>query len=286
MVFANAFEDSVAAMRIAFPLSRSIKVAAILPQSRNFRALFPSRHPVTTIMASVAQRSISTKVTMRLRSLPCGSRMPSFLRPSIAMRTPNTCPAQRCPWATAASSRYSDKLFNVLPCPVHISTSPGLQLRAPIMDGEADLTPSSGFECDPCRISFPGGSRAGMAVQFFSKDWGAASKLEDHHVAQVSIFCCPAVCGIVLEPARLRTMGFKLGQFQFGNVARPAVDADPSIQLPNPLWVLGRLIRQGVIKADHPAGHGQGLCDLVGLPNGIFLDPAINHKRPDLSLLS
>ena len=45
-----------------------MKVAAILPQSRNLRARLPRRQPVTTAMASVAQRSISTKVTRRLRS--------------------------------------------------------------------------------------------------------------------------------------------------------------------------------------------------------------------------
>src|SRR5579864_8509399 len=63
--------------------------------------------------ASVAQRSISTKVTMRLRSLPWGSSKPSFFRPNMAMRTPRTCPAQRWPCATAASSRYSCRDFIV-----------------------------------------------------------------------------------------------------------------------------------------------------------------------------
>ena len=47
---------------------QSTKVAAILPQSRNLMARLPRRQPVTTAMASVAQRSISTKVTRRLRS--------------------------------------------------------------------------------------------------------------------------------------------------------------------------------------------------------------------------
>ncbi len=36
---------------------RSTKVAAILPQSRSFSARLPTRQPVTTPMASVAQRS-------------------------------------------------------------------------------------------------------------------------------------------------------------------------------------------------------------------------------------
>ena len=47
-------------------------MAAILPQSRNLRARLPRRQPVTTPMASVAQRSISTKVTRRLRSRAAG----------------------------------------------------------------------------------------------------------------------------------------------------------------------------------------------------------------------
>src|SRR5271165_3199712 len=36
-----------------------------------------------------------------------GSWMPSSERPSMARRTPRTCPAQIWPWATAARSRYS-----------------------------------------------------------------------------------------------------------------------------------------------------------------------------------
>src|ERR1700675_1141301 len=47
---------------------------------------------------------------MRLRSAT-GSSIPSSSRPSIASRTPSTCPAHRCPCATAASSRYSDRVF-------------------------------------------------------------------------------------------------------------------------------------------------------------------------------
>src|SRR5215468_8883832 len=37
--------------------------------------------------------------------------MPSRCRPSIASRTPSTCPAQRWPWACSASRRYSSKDF-------------------------------------------------------------------------------------------------------------------------------------------------------------------------------
>ena len=37
----------------------------------------------------------------------------SLASPSMAMRTPSTCPAQRWPWATAASSRYSGRDFTV-----------------------------------------------------------------------------------------------------------------------------------------------------------------------------
>src|SRR5260370_155025 len=70
-------------------------VAATFPQSRNFRARFPRRQPVTTATASVAQRSIATNVTRRLRSPPPGSSMPSLAKPSMASRTPRTCPAQR-----------------------------------------------------------------------------------------------------------------------------------------------------------------------------------------------
>src|SRR6185437_15290759 len=55
-----------------------------------FKARFPSRQPVTTITASVAQRSISTKVTIRFRSLPSGSFSPSIFRPNMAIRTPST----------------------------------------------------------------------------------------------------------------------------------------------------------------------------------------------------
>src|SRR5882762_6509759 len=46
---------------------------------------------------------------MRLRSAT-GSRSSSRM-PNIARRTPSTCPAQRWPWATAASSRYSGRVF-------------------------------------------------------------------------------------------------------------------------------------------------------------------------------
>ena len=73
-------DDSFAATRIAFPLFASTKVAAIFPQSRNFRARLPRRHPVTTATASVAQRSISTNVTRRLRSFPCGIIDAEFLQ--------------------------------------------------------------------------------------------------------------------------------------------------------------------------------------------------------------
>ena len=51
-------------------------VAATLPQSRNFSARLPRRHPVTTATASVAQRSISTKVMRRLRSCRRDRRCP------------------------------------------------------------------------------------------------------------------------------------------------------------------------------------------------------------------
>ncbi len=86
-------------------------MAAILPQSRNLRARLPRRQPVTTAMASVAQRSISTKVTRRLRSVaPAGSSMPRRSQPSMAMRTPRIWPAQRWPWATSASRRRSSKV--------------------------------------------------------------------------------------------------------------------------------------------------------------------------------
>src|SRR5580693_7355974 len=47
---------------------------------------------------------------MRLRSAT-GSSIPSSLRPSMASRTPRTCPAHRCPCASAASSRYSARVF-------------------------------------------------------------------------------------------------------------------------------------------------------------------------------
>src|SRR5580692_8292820 len=49
---------------------------------------------------------------MRLRSAT-GSSMPSSRRPAIASRTPSTCPAHRCPCATAASSRYSARVFMI-----------------------------------------------------------------------------------------------------------------------------------------------------------------------------
>src|SRR5580698_6380155 len=39
--------------------------------------------------------------------------MPSFCKPSIARRTPRTCPAQRWPWACSASRRYSSRDFTV-----------------------------------------------------------------------------------------------------------------------------------------------------------------------------
>ena len=86
---------------------RSMKVAAILPQSRNLRARLPRRQPVTTAMASVAQRSISTKVTRRLRSGDWGRggrRCRGGGSPSMAMRTPRIWPAQRWPWAAFAFS--------------------------------------------------------------------------------------------------------------------------------------------------------------------------------------
>src|SRR6266478_6003883 len=47
---------------------------------------------------------------MRLRSA-MGSSMPSSSKPSMAKRTPRTCPAHRWPWATAARSRYSPRDF-------------------------------------------------------------------------------------------------------------------------------------------------------------------------------
>jgi len=53
-------------------------------------------------------------VTSRLRSLPCGSSMPRFFKPSMAKRTPSTWPAQRWPWASSASRRYSSKDFTSL----------------------------------------------------------------------------------------------------------------------------------------------------------------------------
>ena len=89
--------------------AKSMKVAAILPQSRNLRARLPRRQPVTTPMASVAQRSISTKVTRRLRSRPRGSSMPRRWQPSMAMRTPRIWPAQRWPCAASAMARSSSK---------------------------------------------------------------------------------------------------------------------------------------------------------------------------------
>src|SRR6266851_3569654 len=107
---AACLEDSLAAIRTARPLWRSTKVAATLPQSRNFRARLPRRQLATSATASVTQRSISTYVTSRLRSAK-GSSIPSSRRPSIARRTPRTCPAQRWPCATAARSRYSARVF-------------------------------------------------------------------------------------------------------------------------------------------------------------------------------
>jgi len=99
-----------------------------------------ARHPVTTPIASVAQRSISTNVTSRLRSslLPCGSFMPSFCNPSIAMRTPSTCPAHRWPWACSASRRYSSRDF--MKCSPTLSSIQRRAGRAPNSQRDADAT--------------------------------------------------------------------------------------------------------------------------------------------------
>ena len=94
-----------------FPEATSTNVAAIFPQSRNFRARLPNRQPVTTPTASVAQRSISTKVTRRLRSLPWGSSIFNFCNPSMARRTPRIWPAHKWPCAFSASRTYSSNDF-------------------------------------------------------------------------------------------------------------------------------------------------------------------------------
>src|SRR5580700_630188 len=94
-------------MRTALPVLTSTNVAATFPQSRNFRARLPKRQPVTTAMASVAQRSISTKVTSRLRSCPAGSSIPSNFTPCSAMRKPRIWPAHRWPCACSARLSYS-----------------------------------------------------------------------------------------------------------------------------------------------------------------------------------
>ena len=109
---ANSREFSSATIRTARSVARFLKVAAILPQSRNLSARLPNRHPVTKPIASVAQRSISTYVTSRLRSAPRGSAMPRRSRPSSAMRTPRICPAHKCPCAASAltSSSSSDSI--------------------------------------------------------------------------------------------------------------------------------------------------------------------------------
>ena len=56
--------------------------------SRNFSVRLPSLHPVTTVTASVAQRSISTHTRSCLDLV--GSSIPTARHPSMARRTPRT----------------------------------------------------------------------------------------------------------------------------------------------------------------------------------------------------
>src|SRR5216684_1598305 len=109
---ARCLELSFATTRTARSSCKSQKVAATLPKSRNFSARLPRRQPVTIGTASVAQRSISTKDTSRLRSLPAGSSIWSRLTPWIAKRSPRIWPAHMWPCAISAIATYSSNVFS------------------------------------------------------------------------------------------------------------------------------------------------------------------------------
>ena len=74
---------------------------------RALAARFPGWQPVTARMASLAQRSLSTKTMKSFLSAPLGSLMPMAFMPRMAMREPILIPAQASPWKAFAVWRHS-----------------------------------------------------------------------------------------------------------------------------------------------------------------------------------
>ena len=89
--------------RATIRTARLFQCSGTLPlpcrNQRTSNCAFPSRTPVTALIASVMQRSISTQTISFLRSAPRGSSMPIERQPSSAMRgravAPHMCPCKR-----------------------------------------------------------------------------------------------------------------------------------------------------------------------------------------------
>src|SRR5580692_9330594 len=83
---------------------------------------------------------------MRLRSA-IGSSIPNSCNPSIASRTPSTCPAHKWPCATAASSRYSSSVFIISVSSRTSLALLGLRLRSGRLSGSPRMR-LAGFHKD------------------------------------------------------------------------------------------------------------------------------------------
>src|SRR5579864_5262685 len=295
-------------MRTALPVSTSTNVAATLPQSRNFRARLPSRQPVTTATASVAQRSISTNVTRRLRSLPCGSSMPSFSRPSIAMRTPRTCPAHKCPCACSASWRYSSRDFILVPLvvgaqqllrttcrelliPIFLLIRAG-HVSGPAPDGIGQFIATARLKGNAHWLSLPLGSsalcrgrvRISGRPQFLLQHGLLAPDFADHSVELFAIIRDAAVRDIIAKPCRVRIKRIELRQVELRHAPRAAVNEKPPALLPFPPRRLTFFRRQPVIQPEHPAHDKEAVCHIMRVARGELFNLAVHVQGTDLDV--
>src|SRR5579859_3865059 len=112
--------------------------------------------------------------------------------------------------------------------------------------------------------ALPFGGGAGRAGIFLSKDRLALAQLCNHYIGFRAIVRSAAIGRIITIPACGGRIAIESREVELGHMAGLAVNADPSIEPPDPLLGLGSLFRQGVIDPVSAPDDEQAVGDLMG----------------------
>src|SRR5271165_1720191 len=216
--------------------------------------------------------------------------MPSSSRPSMARRTPSTCPAHRCPCATSASHNSWSKVFTIAESySVLLLFGRGLghHINAVWAHAYGEALDRLGEECYPRRLPVPAGGQtvragqisSGGLSQFLAIHRFLDPELGDNRQQPLCIAGQTAIGRIVAIPAHLGVKRIEVGQFELSHLARTTVHQQPSPELPKPFGWLRGIVGQRIVDAIGPAYHKLTIGDIMRLAGGELFQLGIDVQR-------